>query len=175
MTNRGFKGFRRPETVEAERLAKALDRMNIDGRYIYWTGEAYRARGASLRSQSLACLTEKKRPVSLKTWITRAATCVDPELKIGFSPERVREGLYLHRNSKPAVFFELKKDAKGNYVAVNDVPNASGFAKGLKAGDVVVPARATSDKELPKGKGKQKQLPAPQPEVSPEPTQEVTA
>jgi hypothetical protein len=165
MTNRGFKGFRQPSRIEAEQLTKALERMSLET-YIYWTGGEYRRRTQSLRSNALACLTEKKRPVHLKTWIQRAAQCVDADQHIGYVPERVREGLYLHRNSKPAVYFELKKDAKGNYVSVNHVPYAEGFAKGLKPGDIVVPARERAEKEVPRAKGKGKQqLPAPQPEA----------
>lgn len=158
MSNRGFKGFRRPEQVEAERLDAALKRMSLDDRYIFWTGDEYKRRAQSLRSQSLACLTEKKRPVRIDTWIKRAATCVDAERRIGFSPERVREGLYLHRNSKPAVFIELVKDKNGNFRSAWAVPNAQGYPKGLKAGDIVIPAKDT-EKQLPAPKGKQ--APAP--------------
>jgi hypothetical protein len=153
MSNRGFKGFRKPQQITDDALKASIERMSgIKGRYIYWTGDAYKARSASLRSNSLACLSEKKRPVALVDWITRAARVVSKE--VGYSPERVREGLYLHRNSKPAVFFELERDAKGNWVSVNDVPNASGFPKGLKRGDVVVAAKPKGEaKQLPKGKG----------------------
>lgn len=164
MSNRGFKGFRQPERIETDSLSTALKRMDLEDRYIFWTGEAYKMRAASLRSNSLSCLTEKKRPVRLDTWIKRAAGMVGEG--VGYKPERVREGLYLHRNSKPAVFFELIKDKNGNFRSANDVPNASGYPKGLKRGDIVVAAPA--QKELPAPKGKQ--APAPQ-----EPTTEQPA
>lgn len=158
MSNRGFKGFRQPERIETDSLSTSLKRMDLEDRFIFWTGEPYKMRAASLRSNSLACLTEKKRPVRLDTWIKRAA-CVVGE-GVGYKPERVREGLYLHRNSKPAVFFELIKDKEGNYRSANDVPNASGYPKGLKRGDIVVAAQT------------QKQLPTPKGKTAPAPSQD---
>lgn len=160
MSQRGFKGFRKPQQITDDALKASIERMSgIKGRYIYWCGEPYKARVQSLRSNSLATISEKRKPIALVDWITRAARVVSKE--VGYSPERVREGLYLHRNSKPAVFFELERDAKGNFVSVNDVPNASGFPKGLKRGDVVIAAKPAGErKALPKGKG-QASLPAP--------------
>jgi hypothetical protein len=164
---RGFKGFRRPEAISAEALANAKARYGESGRYIYWTGEGYNARKESLRSNSLKALAVAKAPVPLSEWIELAAKVVDADLGIGYDPASVRAGLYLHRGSKPAVYFELKKRADGAYVSVNDVPNAAGFPKGLKPGDVVIPAEAkvesvsiqTEGKKLiaapKKGKGKE--------------------
>lgn len=166
MSNRGFKGFRSPEQIASEQLEASLKRMDLEDRYIYWTGNPYKQRAASLRSNALACLTEKKRPISMKTWILRAASCVDKDQRIGYKPERVREGLYLHRNSKPAVFFELIKNAAGDFVSANDVPNADGYPKGLKKGEVVVASAEPKQKALPSGKGKAPQIEGPKPEVT---------
>jgi len=142
---RGFKGFRRPETVSPDALRAAKARYEESGRYIYWTGEAYNARKESLRSNSLKALAVSKEPVPLSDWIDLAAKVVDTELGIGYDPASVRAGLYLHRNSKPAVYFELKRRADGAFVSANEVPNAIGFPKGLKAGDVVIPAEAKAE------------------------------
>jgi hypothetical protein len=166
MSNRGFKGFRKPSKISAESLDLAIKRMGVDGRFIYWTGNPYRARSASLRSNSLAALKTPKRPVPLADWIKMAARVVDADKGIGYDPARVREGLYLHRDSKPAVFFELKKDEKGNFISVNHVPNADGFPKGLKSGDIVIPAKGASASKGKASKGKN----LPKVAVTPTPT-----
>lgn len=142
---RGFKGFRRPEAVSPDALKAAKARYEESGRYIYWTGEAYNARKESLRSNSLKALAVSKSPVPLSDWIDLAAKVVDAELGIGYDPDSVRAGLYLHRNSKPAVYFELKRRSDGAFVSANAVPNAIGFPKGLKAGDIVIPAEARAE------------------------------
>jgi hypothetical protein len=142
---RGFKGFRRPEAVSEEALKNAKARYEESGRYIYWTGNGYNARRESLRSNSLKALPVAKSPVPLSEWIEKAARVVDAEKGIGYDPASVRAGLYLHRDSKPAVYFELKKNAAGAYISVNAVPNADGFPKGLKPGDVVIPAEAAAE------------------------------
>jgi hypothetical protein len=159
MPNRGFQGFRKPEKMDAETLKARLSRMNVDGRFIFWTGGTYRSRSQSLRSNSLATITEKKRPISFKVWLDRAAHAAGPEM--GYTPERVVEGLYLHKGAKPCVYIELTKDAKGNFVSAQDCPYAdsSMFPKGLKRGDIVVSAKA--DKAQPtKGKAKKVEAPA---------------
>lgn len=168
MSQRGFRGFRKPEQITNDSLAASIERMGVEGRYIYWTGGAYKARAHSLRSNALACITEKKRPISMKLWLTRAARVVGPDQ--GYKPERAREGLYLHKGSKPSVYFELERDKDGNYRSVNDCPNADGFPKGLKRGDIVVSGKA--QKEQPtrvKGKGKAPATPeapsAPEPQA----------
>lgn len=159
---RGFKGFRRPEEVSAEALKNAKARYEDSGRFIYWTGSGYNARRESLRSNSLKALPVAKEPVALSEWIEKAARVVDAEKGIGYDPASVRAGLYLHRGSKPAVYFELKKRADGAYVSVNDVPNADGFPKGLKPGDVVIPAEAKMEEtKLEIAPGGRKLLAAP--------------
>jgi len=134
---RGFAGYRRPETITDERLEEEIKRLNVEGRFIYWTGEPYNRRRESLRSNSLFALKTPKAPVPLADWIRLAARVVSDTQ--GYDPRSVRAGLYLHHDSKPAVFYELKKDAAGNYVSVNTIPN---IAKPIKAGDIVIPAEA---------------------------------
>ncbi len=136
MSLRGFKGFRRPETVTDETLETALGRLNLENRFIYWTGEGYKNRRESLRSNSLKALKVSKEPVALADWIRLAARVVDETT--GYNPASVRAGLYLHHDSKPAVYYELKKDDKGNYVAVNNYPYAE--PSPIKAGDVIIAA-----------------------------------
>lgn len=142
---RGFKGFRRPEAVSDEALKNAKARYEDSGRFIYWTGNGYNARRESLRSNSLKALPVAKSPVALSDWIEKAARVVDADKGVGYDPASVRAGLYLHRDSKPAVYFELKRRADGAYISVNAVPNADGFPKGLKPGDVVIPAEDNAE------------------------------
>lgn len=135
--SRGFKSFRKPEPISKERVEEQIKRMNVEGRYIYWTGEPYKFRQGSLRSGALFALKTPKAPVPLADWIRLAAEVVEPG--VGYDPAAVRAGIYLHHDSKPAVYYELKKDAAGNYVAVHDIPN---IPKPIKAGDIIVPAEA---------------------------------
>jgi hypothetical protein len=141
---RGFRGFRGTETIPSDALEAKLSRLNIAGRFIYWTGNPYNARRLSLRSNSLKALQVVKTPVPLADWIRAAARVVDGTEE-GYDPAAVRAGLYLHHDSKPAVYFELKLEKDGSYTSVNPVPNADGFPGGLKAGDVVIPAAAKEE------------------------------
>ncbi len=136
---RGFAGFRPVEQITDEALEAKLKRLNIENRYIYWVGVGYNARRESLRSNSLKALQVKQEPVALVDWI-RAAARIVPETSTGYDPAAVRAGLYLHHDSKPAVYFELRKEKDGSYTSVNSVPNALGYPQGLKPGDVVIPA-----------------------------------
>lgn len=142
---RGFTGFRKPEEITDDSLANALSRIDTRNRFIYFTGNGYNARRLSLRSNSLAALKVSKAPVPLGDFLRLAARAVsDTE---GYDPKAVASGLYLHRNSKPAVYFELRRDAEGNYVSANNVPYADPtlYPKGLKAGDIVIPASEATD------------------------------
>jgi hypothetical protein len=135
--SRGFKSFRRPEPISKERLEEQLKRMNVEGRFIYWTGEPYKFRRGSLRSGALFALKTPKVPVPLADWIRLAAEAIEPG--IGYDPAAVRAGIYLHHDSKPAVYYELKKDAAGNYISVNDIPN---IPTPIKAGQIIIEAEA---------------------------------
>lgn len=152
---RGFPGFRAAESIGKDKLSLALERLapSIEGHYIYWTGNNYNFRRPSLRSNALRCLTEKRRPIALKTWIARAAGCAGDGM--GYDPQTVKQGLALHQGAKPCVYFELKKDPQGNFRAVYNIPFADGHAKAIKAGDVVIknPATNGTPKQLP-SKGK---------------------
>jgi hypothetical protein len=144
-TRRGFSGFRKPEEISGEKLEAALSRIDTRNRYIFWTGNGYNARRLSLRSNSLKALNVTKVPVPLGDFLRLAARAVsDTE---GYDPKAVADGLYLHRNSKPAVYFELRRAPDGSYVSSNNVPNADPtlFPKGLKEGDTVIPANEATD------------------------------
>jgi hypothetical protein len=143
----------------------------VEGRYIYWTGNSYRGRAQSLRSNALRCVERRNAPTPFKSWLEKVARAVDD--KTGYSPERAVEGLYLHAGAKPCVYIELSKTANGDYISVRDCPYAdpTRFPKGIKRGDVIVAAKAKGDKVIPTKKGKAivKDVPATQPEVQPQP------
>lgn len=169
---RGFQGFGKPKAISKDDLKNVLDRLlpGIDGHYIYWTGNTYNFRRPSLRSNALRCVRQKKTPVKVSTWLSAVAHSEGEG--IGWDPSTALAGLRLHRKSKPSVYFELKKDAKGNFVSVNDVPYADGYPKGLKAGQIVVSAaEAGNGKQLPaKGKAaatRLRQEPSEQPSAPP--------
>lgn len=162
----GFRGFTKAAKQSPDAVAKKIDRMTTDGLYVYFTGGPARFRKGSGRSAALQCVTEKHKPVPLTTLIERAAKC-GPH-GTGYSPEMVRAGLFLHRNSKPAVYLPLRKREDGAYVADTNIPNADGFPKGLKEGDVVIDKGGkhlySKPKELPaptKTEPKKAALPAP--------------
>lgn len=152
----GFKGFTKPAKIDKDLVAKKLDRMAVDNLYVYFTGGNYRFRKGSGRSAALQMVTEVKKPVPVKTLIERAAVAHGDK---GYSPDMVRAGLFLHAGSKPAVYLPLEKREDGAYVAAKDIPNPDGFAKALKAGDVVIPAGAKKAIAAPK-KGKAVAAPA---------------
>lgn len=137
--SRGFKGFRKPETVSVEAIKAARELYDNSGRFIYWTGETYNFRAASARSGSLRALTVAERPVRLSDFIEAAGKIVDKDTRLGYPPSVVKAGLYLHRNSKPAVYFELLRDEKGNFLSVNSVPSA-GKEGSLKANAIFLKA-----------------------------------
>lgn len=140
---RGFAGFRPADfSGTDDELTKRIERLNVEGRYILWTGAEYNARSQSLRSNSLRALKTRGVPVPLKEWIKLAARVVDDTR--GYDPQAVRSGLYLHRLSKPTVYLELKKDDRGNYVSAQVHENVSWPGKetrvNYKPGDVVIAA-----------------------------------
>lgn len=141
----GFRGFARPVKIDAEAVETKIGAANIEGLYVYYTGNPYRARRASGRSASLRTITEVRKPVPVSELIRRAAKA-GPN-GTGYSPEFVRAGLFLHGGDKLAVYFPLEKRADGSFVAARDIPGADGYEKkgGLKKGDVVI--------EAPKGRG----------------------
>ena len=165
----GFRGFRRPEEITSESLAATLERIDTRDLYVVYTGGKYGARRASLRSRSLATVTEVFTPVPLRTLLERAARAEGPT--VGFDPSVVRGGLSLHQGAKPAVYLFVEKRGD-DYVAVRDIPTPDAKVNGgkaIKAGDVIAfpsatPAPATVALPAPdatasapsKGKGKAK-------------------
>lgn len=150
MTNRvGFRGFAKPAAVSAELVTQKLRNMSADGLFVLWTGNPYKARRASARSNSLATIKEIKQPIPLSTLIERAAKAHG---STGYSPDIVRSGLFLHQGAKPAVYLALEKKEDGSYVAASNIPfpDPSFSNKPFKAGDKVeVSATAKAAKALP--------------------------
>lgn len=137
MNTVGFKGFRQTETISDEQLNAALSRLSTSNLYVFWTGNTYKLRTASLRSNALRTITELKTPVPVEELIRRAARISG---EIGYNPATVKSGLYLHRNSKPAVYIAIERKEDGSFVAAADTPYADGFQGGLKRGDLVIAA-----------------------------------
>jgi hypothetical protein len=145
MNTVGFKGFRKAEEITDEALNVALSRLSTSNLYVFWTGDTYKLRSASLRSNSLRTITEVKTPVPVEELIRRAARISGNQ---GYNPATVKSGLYLHRNSKPAVYFALERKEDGSFVAAADTPYALGFQNGLKRGDIVIPSDDKHAREI---------------------------
>lgn len=155
MNTIGFKGFTKPTKITAEQVTEKLARLSHEGLFVYWSGSAYRWRRGSGRSGVLALVTEKKRPIPLKTLIERAAKATDGGL--GYTPDFVRSGLFLHGGSKPSVFFAVTKNDNGDLVAARDYPfpDESVSVKPIKAGQVIVKAK----EKAPRGSKKELEAP----------------
>jgi hypothetical protein len=146
ISNVGFKGFAKPKILDRETVRDLRDNVGSN-LYVFYTGGNYGRRKASGRSKALATVTEKGKPVSLRTYIERAAKAVDPETGKGFGTDISVGGLSLHQGAKPAVYLYLEKDDAGNYRAVKDIPTpdtavfeAAYKRGGFKAGEIVLPA-----------------------------------
>lgn len=138
----GFKGFRKAETIASERLSAAIEKVDPNA-FVFWTGNTYGRRRQSLRSQSLATINEKRKPIPVAELVSRAARANGED--IGFDPDTVRSGLALHQGAKPAVYLylEAKRDANDKllgYYAVKSIPRPDGqlFAHPIQAGDQVL-------------------------------------
>lgn len=148
----GFRGFRRPETVNPEAVRYVGEAT--EGLFVYYLGGTYGRRRASLRSNALATVTEVKKPVPVSEVVRRASNLGDG---LGYDPKTVLSGIKLHQGAKPAVYILVEKDVEGNLVAYKDVP-FPGEGRPLRAGAVVVPAK----EKAPKAPKKEKALPAPE-------------
>ena len=140
----GFKGFTKPAKIEDVKVKADNTAANL---FVLYTGGVYGRRRASGRSNSLATITEKNKPISLRAYIERAAkagpngTGYDTGISVG--------GLTLHQGAKPAVYLYLELDGDGNYRAVKDIPTpdpvvyeAAYKRGGFKAGDIVIPKKS---------------------------------
>lgn len=152
----GFKGFAKPKLLDSASV-KALSDNVSDSLYVLYTGGNYGRRKASGRSKSLATVTERGKPIPIRTYIARAAKVVDPETGKGFGTDISVGGLSLHQGAKPAVYLYLERDADGNYRAVKNVPTpdpayfeAAYRRGGFKAGDIVIPAEKPKASPKPK-------------------------
>lgn len=137
MNRVGFKGFTKPAEISQELVAQKSKTMALENLFVVWTGNPYKARRQSARSNSLRTISEKMTPVPVSELLKRAATCMGTT---GFSPDVVRAGLFLHQGAKPAVYLAVEKREDGAFVAAASAPFADGFANGLKKGDVVISA-----------------------------------
>jgi hypothetical protein len=156
MNRVGFRGFAKPAAISADLVNRKLQTMSSEGIFVLWTGNPYKARRASARSNSLATIKEVKKPVPLSTLIERAAKAHG---ETGYSPDIVRSGLFLHQGAKPAVYLALEKKEDGTFVAASNIPfpDPSFSTKPFKQGDVVnveAPAAKAPAKPLPKAKTK---------------------
>ena len=161
MNNVGFKGFTKPASISAELVEKKIQTMATENLFVIYTGGRYRGRKGSGRMASLMTVTEVKTPVPLVDLIRRAAKAHGDK---GYTPDTVRNGLFLHRGSKPAVYLAATRREDGAFVAAVDTPMADGFGKNggygpLKEGDVILPAgtKPAAQKKIaapkaPKGK-----------------------
>lgn len=140
----GFKGFAKERKLDADTKKAALENLASD-EYVLFTGGKYARRRASGRSKSLATITEKGKPITLRTYAERA-------FKIGFSTDISVGGLGLHQGAKPAVYLYLVKDAEGNFRAKKAIPSPDrAFSKtGFEAGAIVVPAKPKKEKAVAK-------------------------
>lgn len=141
MSNVGFKGFAKPAALDKEKTLAAISNISGD-EYILWTGNEYGRRRASGRSVSLRTITEKLKPIPLAEYASRASK-VSGEGR-GFDTSISIGGLSLHQIAKPTVYFYVIRDAEGNYRAKKDIPNPDRalFDKPLRAGDIVLAAKA---------------------------------
>lgn len=165
MTNYvGFRGFAKPAAIDAKAVAEKIERSNVDNLYVFWTGGKYRARRQSGRSQSLATVTEVKQPVPLGEVYRRAAKAHG---ELGYTPELVRSGLFLHAGAKPCAYYPLEKKPDGSFVIAKTVPNPEGNRRPdgtyipLKAGEVFIAAPAPEAAQIEPPKEEAAALPAP--------------
>jgi hypothetical protein len=163
MTNYvGFRGFAKPAAIDAKAVQEKIDRSNVQDLYVYWTGGRYRARRQSGRSQSLATITEVKTPIALADVFKRAAKAHG---ELGYTPELVRSGLFLHAGAKPCVYYPLEKKPDGSYVIAKTVPHPE-TGPALKAGDTFIPAPTAPQIEAPVVTAPALSAPADQPSES---------
>lgn len=135
-----MRAFRKPTSVDADNVASAKKTAE---EYVFWTGTVKtNNRKASGRTAVLTLVNEKRRPISLASLYERAANAKDKFF--GFDPAFARSGLGLAQQAKPCVYFLLEKDEKGNFRAVKNIanPDENFSKKPIKAGDIVIPAKA---------------------------------
>ncbi len=147
MSSIGFKGFAKPKTIETDAGKALLGNISAD-EYVFYTGGNYGRRRASGRSVALSTVTERRKPIALSTYVSRALKA-GPEGK-GYDTSISVGGLSLHQGAKPAVYLYLVRDASGAYRAKKAIPNVDpAFSeKPFKAGDIVIPAPKAPGKGL---------------------------
>jgi hypothetical protein len=148
------KRFAVPSKLDKEATKARIEAAEIDGLFVYYTGGVYRRRPSSGRSVALATITEKGKPLPLRTLLERAAKA-GPN-GTGYSPDLVRSGLFLHQGAKPAVYYVLAKGEDGAYRAVKPINATDGGTYGTgdvvvdKGGKLVPPKKATTASPAPK-------------------------
>lgn len=150
-----MKLFRKPSKIDPA-LVKASE-PNASDEYAFFTGTPKtNNRKASGRTAVLTLVTEKRRPIPLAELYRRAAKAKG---EAGFDPAFVRGGLSLAGLAKPAVYFLLYKDDKGNYRAGVNIPypDETFSKRSYKKGDIVLPSKAKAKVE----KEEAKALPSP--------------
>jgi hypothetical protein len=141
-----MKEFRKPGKVDGE--AVTLSKKNSEGEFVFFTGTPKtNNRKASGRTAVLSLVKEKRKPIPLAVLYERARAAAGDK---GFDPAFARGGLSLAGLAKPAVYFLLYKDEKGNYRAGVNIPNPDeNFSKRpFKKGDIVI-AAAKAEADVP--------------------------
>ena len=132
--------FRKPSKIDPELVT--FGKKNYDGDFAFFTGGVKSNRKASGRTAVLALVRPARKPIPLAALIERSKDVTKDGR--GFEPAFVRGGLFNDTGAKGAIYFLLRRDEKGNYRAVRDIPFPdAGFSKRpFKAGDIVVAASA---------------------------------
>lgn len=89
----------------------------------------------SITSRTLQLIAEIWEPVPLRILIQRAARISGLS---GLDPDAVRNAVRRHQGAGQACYFLVARMARGDYVAVTDVPYPFAGSRSLRAGDVVL-------------------------------------
>jgi len=130
----GFKGFAKASKISADDQQGMLANLDED-LVVYYTGGKYHRRKASGRSASLNTVSEKRKPVPIRTYAQRCFTAAGNGR--GFDTSISFGGLRLHQGAKPACYLLLRKTEAG-YVAETNIPTPDGFKGSFKEGDLVL-------------------------------------
>ena len=127
-------GRRALASVSGSDLTEAMG-LDPAMHHVIWTGYDHDRRQGSLRGQSLACVMEVATPFPLRVLLGHAARI---EGKRGFEPNLVREGVWNHQGSKPAVRRLVDPAPSGDYVVVREMPHASPEMRWIGPGGLIM-------------------------------------
>lgn len=130
--------------ISDQELLEALARTPLD-QFLIWNGRPRGGRPTSVLSQALVFVDEIWTPVPLRVLLQRAARLSGLH---GLAPDAVKKGIWSHQAATPTSYFLVRERARGEYVAVTDVPRPSSWFKPIRAGDVVMNPAGRLDQEL---------------------------